>query len=177
MEARERALHDFVLAQESGGFAGQADAGAGSEAEVPHRGVELLRAHPLSHPDHADVARLGDHVLKGQGREDFVVVDADAIDLDEAVSAIDDFEGRHHTLLKAGGRGDDLEDAARFVGVGHRAVHPVAFGEGGETIRIEGGEARHGEHFARARIHHHGHAGDGARVADGFAQSAFSVTC
>ena len=53
----------------------------------------------------------------------------DPVDLDEAVPAVDDLERRDHALLKARGGGDDLEDAAGLIGIGHRAVHPVPLGE------------------------------------------------
>ena len=101
---------------------GRAHLGGLSEAEAADVIVEALAAHALGDPDHPHVARVRDHLSKGEPVEDRVIVDQDACDLDRAVAAVDDLLGRDHALLEARGGRDDLEDAPGLEGVEHGAV-------------------------------------------------------
>ena len=170
MEGSERALQNFVARSNPAVSPGSPTSVRSPNPERPHGSIELLCAQSLGHPHHADVARFRDDVLEGQGRKDVVVVYSNTANLDESIPAVDHFEGRDHAFLERRRRGDDLEDAARFVGIGDGPVHPVSLGEAREFVWIERRQTRHGQHFARPRIQHHRHPRDGSGVTNRLAE-------
>src|SRR5690606_29567716 len=90
-------------ANHSGALARQIDSRSTPEAEIADRRVQPVGTEAVSDLGTADVARIGDHVGKGEKVIAVMIVDRPATDAIRAALAVDDFLRCYSSVAECGG--------------------------------------------------------------------------